>query len=432
MRRALVLSTAALLGCRESPAPAPQADARSLAVGLSPPVAPVAPAAPTPARAPAPQPDARCPWRWSPDTALRLQADGAVTDLVATCTDETLAVAWREGARVRATTRALQADARWSDPVTVGDDATRLGEPTANARDLWLAWETAAPLSASGVRVAAVRNGVVLRSEPTVLGRGRVTQLHTLHGQGDIGLVAATLTGRDGPQALLLRMSATGTLPTGGARLGDGTTVASAPGSTAFLAVLRRGDGTGPGRWQLLGWRIDARLAAAFGQSVRPGVWGALPEGAASTVGTLPLGPGTFEFIPRATEDGAVLMQTVVGAERGMALVLWFSGDVTERMIAPLMVAPSALASIAPADQGTVRVEYWDETHTLVTRRVTRQGAEAPVAVDAPLPSAPAVLAVAHGTRRLRCGGSAWRVTLVTAEPGSPPQLNADRTDCGR
>ena len=430
MRRALVLSTAALLGCRESPAPAPQTDAASLAVGLSPPAAPEAPSAPP--RAPAPQADARCPWRWSADTALRLEAAAAVTDLVATCTNETLAVAWREGARVRATTRALQPDARWSDPVTVGDDATRLGEPTAAARDLWLAWETAAPLGASGVRVAAVRNGVVLRSDPTVLGRGRVTQLHTLHGQGDIGLVAATLTGRDGPQTLLLRMSATGTLPTGGARLADGTTVASAPGSTAFLAVLRRGEGTGPGRWQLTAWRIDARLAAAFGQSVRPGVWGALPEGAASTVGALPLGPGTFDFIPRATEDGAVLVQTVVGAERGMARVAWFGDTPADARIVPLQVAPSALASIGRDDDAAARAEYWDETHALVTRRVTRQGAEDPVAVEAPLPAAPAVLAVAHGTRRLRCGRGAWRVALVTAEPASPPQLTADRADCSR
>jgi len=425
VRRLLAILGATLLGCRETPRPSPEAPEASLAVGLSPLVPAVSPtpAPPTPSS----PSTARCGWRWGPDTALRIEATGPVSDLVATCAGDALGVAWREGSRVRASTRALQPDATWADPVTVADDATRLGEPTAAGRDLWLAWETAGPPSTSGVRVAVVRNGVVVRSGPTVLGRGRVTHLHALHGIDDLALVAATLASREGPQTLLLRMSATGALPTGGALLSPGMAVASAPGTTAFLAVQRRAGAVEGGPWVAEGWHVDARLAAAFGQSPRPGVWGALPDGAARSRGTLALGPGGFAWSPRATDDGAVLVQTVLGAERGMARVAWWSEP--PRLIA-LRVAPSGLSAVTTETAGRVRVEYWDEDHTLVAREVSPEGPEAPRALASPLPNAPAVLAVSYGTRSLRCNGLGWRLALVSAEEGQSPVLTADRADC--
>ncbi len=399
-------------------------------VGLRPTAPDPAPPTPPPDGSPSTA-ETRCPWRWQPETALRVEAAGPVSDLVATCAGGSLAAAWREGATVRAVTRALRPEAPWGDPVTVGDDATRLGEPTAVGGDLWLAWETAGLASMSGVRVAVVRNGVVVRSGPTMLGRGRVSHLHALHGTDDLALVAATHQSREGPTTLLLRISARGTLPTAGARLSSGMAVASAPGGTAFVAVQRRAGPVEGGPWVLEGWSLDTRLAAAFGQSIRPGVWGALPEGAARPLGTLGLGPGSFAWSPGATDDGAVLVQTVIGAERGMARVAWFAGaDGREARMVALRVAPSALAAITRDVSGEVRVRYWDEDHTLVERRVGPEGMDDPRPLSSPLPSAPAVLAVSHGTRTVRCDGVSWRLALVTAAEGESPVLTADRDDC--
>lgn len=425
VRRSGLLLSIALLGCQRRPVAPAAPPAPGLSIDLAPGSVDAGAAAPvTATETPS---EARCGWQWPAESALEIAAaPEAVTAFDVACTGRALVAFWHRGATLTAASRSLSADSAWGDAVEISREASAMGTSLGAAQGAWVAYESPGPT----LRVASLRNDVLRRSDPVQLGRVAAIQPMVLWAQDNLAVVAVTLAERGHERVLIARVSTDGQIPAAGAVLGDGVAVAVHPGARAWVAVAtaERHERGAAGPWSLTGWRIDPRLAGAFGASIRAGQFGALPPDAATRLGSLTLGHGRFEVSPYASASGAVLYQTVLGAERGMARLAWVGEGAPSRV--DLRTAPSALAGVFERDPDTVEARYWDEQNTLVSRLISRTEAAPPRPLDAPLADAPAVLARAQGTRTVLCGGTRWRLSLSTTRANEPARLEAAREDC--
>ena len=115
-----------------------------------------------------------------------------------------------------------------------------------------------------------------------------------------------------------------------------------------------------------------------------------------------------MEFSPEASEAGALLVQGVIGAERGGASFVRFGGEGAAEEVF-LGVIPSALGDVW-SDGARHTARWWDERYR-PRARVFGDGA-VEGAPGAPLPDAFAALRAARYDRRLRCGARVWAVTV--------------------
>ncbi len=115
-----------------------------------------------------------------------------------------------------------------------------------------------------------------------------------------------------------------------------------------------------------------------------------------------------MEFSPEASEAGALLVQGVIGAERGGASFVRFGREGAAGEVF-LGVTPSALGDVW-SDGARHTARWWDERYRPRARffgEGAREGAP-----GAPLPDAFAALRAGRYDRRLRCGARVWAVTV--------------------
>lgn len=119
-----------------------------------------------------------------------------------------------------------------------------------------------------------------------------------------------------------------------------------------------------------------------------------------------------MEFSPEASEAGALLVQGVLGAERGAASFVRFGREGGAEEVF-LGVIPSALGDVW-SDGARHTARWWDERYRPRARVLGGDAGE--VAPGAPLSDAFAALRAGRYDRRLRCGARVW---AVTAEQGA-------------
>lgn len=115
-----------------------------------------------------------------------------------------------------------------------------------------------------------------------------------------------------------------------------------------------------------------------------------------------------MEFSPEASEAGALLVQGVIGAERGGASFVRFGREGAAEEVF-LGVIPSALGDVW-SDGARHTARWWDERYR-PRARVFGEGA-VEGAPGAPLPDAFTALRASRHDRRLRCGTRVWAVTV--------------------
>mgnify|MGYP007070989553 CR=1 FL=1 len=367
----------------------------------------------TPADAPAialppPPPDAAvaCPWSWSPDSALALEAppEGMAFDWAVACPVGHIAVALRTGTHLAVRSRALEHDARWSDAITVADDVASLGQPGIAAGTLWVAWLT----TTRTLRAARVdeRAHPVEGMAPPL--DGTWTDPRVLDAHADRALLAAGYHRAQTDRVVLLRLGLGASMPAR-ATLADGTIAATAPGPRRRVYVLTRDPQAQGGPWTLRALDIDATLALAMAGS-GANAFSALPEGAVSSSAALGVGPGHFEFAA-PTREGTVLFQTAVGAERGAARLAWF-GDAAAPAMVTLPLAPSALGDVFDDASGGRRATatWWSDEQSPTRATVTPDGIVASAVLGPAARDARAALSEARDTRLVWCGNVPWRI----------------------
>lgn len=115
-----------------------------------------------------------------------------------------------------------------------------------------------------------------------------------------------------------------------------------------------------------------------------------------------------MEFSPEASEAGALLVQGVIGAERGAASFARFGREGAAEEVF-LGVIPSALGDVW-SEGGAHTARWWDERYRPRVRVFGEGAGEG--APGGPLSSAFAALRAARHDRRLRCGARVWAVTV--------------------
>ncbi|MFO0649083.1 MAG: hypothetical protein U0326_22770 [Polyangiales bacterium] len=369
-----------------------------------------------------------CPWKWSDETALTLDAPAdAPFDFEAVCSASQLSVVWRSGASAALTSRALRQDATWSAPSALGDDVSTLGRPYAASTAVWVAWTTP-----TGTLRSARVDGAVMRSSDAI------PALHTtfrspfvLFARGDHALVASTFRRRLVDQVIVHRVGV-GSAPPSGALLSEGSLVAASTGARPRLVTMTNIPRSQGGPWHLKGWRLDASVAMTLAAPAAEGAFGVMPEGGAASSADLPVGIGRFEFTRTLGErTGAMLFQTVLGAERGAPRVAWFGDDTPVVMTLPVAVTSLGATFDATAgDAGTQGAEilWWGDQNALERATVTPAGLGAPTRIGARLATEFTVYEAARNTRWVTCGAERWRVTA--RREGASVRLGAAREAC--
>jgi hypothetical protein len=417
---ALATLSIAFAACRETPvATAPDARAGR----VSPQAIDLRPPPPSPPSAPA-----ACPWRWSDATALTLDAPAdAPFDVEAACSSTQLSIVWRSGASAAFTARPLRENAPWSTPVALGDDVATLGRPYALATATWVAWTS--PL---GVLRSARVDGVVMRSSdalPAVHGRFR--DPFVVYARGDHALIASTYRERQNDRVIVHRVGV-GSAPPSGARLDDGALVVASTGAHARLITLANVPRSAGGPWQLRAWRLDGSVAMALASPSADGAFGVMPEGGAVGSSSLALGIGRFEFTRTLGErSGAVMVQAVLGAERGVPRVAWFDDGAPTLTTLPVAVTSLGATFDATAGDAGARaaeITWWGDANALERATVTPAGMASPRRIGEGLATEFAVYDAARSTRWVVCGAERWRVTA--RRDGASVRVNAARDAC--
>lgn len=221
-------------------------------------------------------------------------------------------------------------------------------------------------------------------------------------------LALRTRSGR--PQALKLAMaSETGLTMLNVAPFGAGRVVAMDDDSPRRVVVLVREDQRVGGPWFLRAWALSApRVTAGATVGLQP-------------LGELPIGPGSFEVLPTITRDGAVVFQTVVGAERGVLRLARFAAQ--SPTLTLLGVAPAALGSV----DGDGVLTWWDADYAPHRSRVTEGGLRDDRITGAALSDARAALSATEATRSLECGGLHWTITMEhsASDAGTAREMTA-------
>ena len=249
--------------------------------------------------------------------------------------------------------------------------------------------------------------------------------------RGDQALVAATYTARRVDRVIVHRVGV-GAAPPAGALVGDGQVVAAEAGERPVLVGLVKVDGARGGPWHLRAWRFDAPVAMALAAPATPGSFGVLPDGGAAQGALLPVGVGRFEFARAlAPGSGALLFQTVLGAERGAPRVAWFPArGAPETLVLPVAMTGvgAALDAGGEADARRVSITYWGDRNALERAAVTPSNLGAPARVGAPLASEFAVYEAARTTQWVTCDGAPWRVEA--RRDGATVRVFARREAC--
>jgi len=115
-----------------------------------------------------------------------------------------------------------------------------------------------------------------------------------------------------------------------------------------------------------------------------------------------------MEFSAEASEAGALLVQGVIGAERGAASFVRFGREGPAEEVF-LGVIPSALGDVW-SDGARHTARWWDERYRPRARVFGEAAGEVPP--GAPLSDAFAALRAGRYDRRLRCGARVWAVTV--------------------
>ncbi|MEZ4391462.1 MAG: hypothetical protein R3A48_10235 [Polyangiales bacterium] len=196
--------------------------------------------------------------------------------------------------------------------------------------------------------------------------------------------------------------------------LARGSIGATSSGERALVtAVVTRDDGTVwlRGRW------LDARAALRAlvgGRVSAPRAW--------LTDASIRLPHRGIAFSPAASDEGALLYQGVIGAERGGAGLARFGLDGAAEDVF-LGVIPSALGDVLSSG-GAHLARWWDERYRPVARRYRGARAEESLAPGEAVGDAFAALDAGRLTRRLRCGDGEWSLRL------EPTRVTARREDC--
>ncbi len=353
---------------------------------------------------------APCPWAWSDDDALALEAPtDAPFEFAAACSGAQLSVVWRVASAAAVASRALRPEAKWQAPRALADDAASLGRPLGAATAVWVAWTT----PSGSLRSARVDGGVMRAADVLPAEHARFRDAVVLHARGDQALVAATYTARRVDRVIAHRVGV-GSAPPAGAVVGDGQVVAAAAGERPVLVGLVKVDGARGGPWHLRAWRFDAPVAMALTAPATAGAFGVLPDGGAAASALLPVGIGRFEFA-RALAPGsaALLFQTVLGAERGAPRVAWFPPrGAPEALLLPVAMTGvgAALDAGGESNARRVAITYWGDRNALERAAVTPSNLGAPARVGAALASEFAVYEAARSTQWVTCDGAPWRV----------------------
>lgn len=151
------------------------------------------------------------------------------------------------------------------------------------------------------------------------------------------------------------------------------------------------------GRW------IDVDAALDAMRARRSGV-----DGAWRSDARVALPHRGAEFSPEASEAGALLVQGVIGAERGAASFVRFGPEGAAEEVF-LGVIPSALGDVW-SDGARHTARWWDERYR--PRARVFGGAAGEDAPGAPLSDAFAALRAGRYDRRLRCGARVWAVSV--------------------
>lgn len=369
-----------------------------------------------------------CPWRWRDETALSLDAPADEPfEFEAACSASQLSIVWRSGASAAVTTRALREDAAWSAPLALGDDVSTLGRPYASSTAVWVAWTT--PTGA--LRSARVDGAVMRSADATPALHATFRGAFVLFAQGDHALVASTHRRRLVDQVIVHRVGV-GSAPPAGALLGEGSLVAASTGSRPRVVTLTNIPRSQGGPWHLKAWRLDASVAMALAAPAAEGIFGVMPEGGAASSADLPVGIGRFEFTRTLGErTGAMLFQTVLGAERGAPRVVWFDVDSPVLMTLPVAVTSLGATFDAPSgDAGThgAEIVWWGDQNALERAAVTPAGLGAPTRIGARLATEFTVYEAARNTRWVTCGAERWRVTA--RREAESVRLGAAREAC--
>lgn len=393
-RTALLLALA-IVACRrpDRASPPPLEDAHPVA---APPAAPLPPCGPV----------------FAADDVAPVGAGAADAPLTlhAACSDDALAVAWRAGAATGWAVHPLRDGTRWGAGTWDVPPSIRGGAVTVDRGALWSAVIgrdlalslLRAPEASAPLRITAASVQAREWFDPQVL-----------WADGARALVAITVRpSGSGREVWLLAL---GGGPAAWSPVGPGTLAATAAGPRALVTRV----GVSADRAVTLrGQWVDARAALREMTAGRV----ALGAAALGVEASVPLPHTGIEFTPRASDDGAVLYQAVIGAERGAAGVAVFARDGAARAES-LPMAPSALGDVVGEGDGYT-LHWWDERYvprrrTVRGARVTGESEGAPAAG-----SAFGALDAARVTRHLWCNGAPW---VITAAGGS---LRARREDC--
>lgn len=386
MRREAVVVVALLGACRrDAPAPAPREPARDVTA----PPAPTLPPAPVDA---GPDP---CAPRFNERLPAPIELEGP---LALACDEGRVVGRWRAlGVEVQGE-HALREGASWQ--ITSLLDAQGAPPPV----------EVSVGVQSGVVQLAALSRSQTLTVDVGDAGGGEVSLAtlglreaaspRVLYARGGRALVVMNARASGGERAVWL------------VALGDGAATATPamPGAlgavrsgapSLLTAVVTQADRTVSlrGRWL----DVDAALAATRAPRARL-------DGAWRTDASVALPHRGAEFSPTVSDDGALLVQGVIGAERGAASLVRFrpEGGAEEVFLG---VIPSALGDVWRTRQG-VTARWWDERYRPRTRRF---GHDAGAAVSAPgeaLADAFAALRAARLDRRLLCGDRVWAVSV--------------------
>lgn len=305
------------------------------------------------------------------------------------CDGAGLITLWREGTMAWAARWSARPGTDW-EHFTLSVTATSVGTPISRMGVAWVPWsDRQGSLHVARIEGNELRQGRAL---------GRYDDVWPIDASATRALLA--LRARSGrPQPLRLAVaSEQGISFPQTDPIGAGRVVAMDDGSPRRVVALVREDDRAGGPWFLRGWALEAPRIAE-GATVR-----------LQSLGEVPVGPGSFEVLPTITREGAVVLQTVLGAERGVLRLARFGPNGTALTL--LGVAPAALGAVD--SEGVLT--WWDAHHTPHRSRLTEGGLRDDVVTGPALPDARATLAAAEATRAIECGGLRWTVTMESGE----------------
>jgi hypothetical protein len=319
------------------------------------------------------------------------------------CDDRGFVLSWRMGTRLVIARRALDHEASWTTPTVVADDVSSLGRAGQVGAHVWVPWVS----THRGLRVVRVADGLQSPDPAMPPASGVFSQPFVLGGDGDAALLLLRHRHRSTDRLVVMRVGFDrGAV---GAELTAGEVQTVRAGAEPVALVMAR-EATAQGEVNVMrAWRFHMSTALTLAGKTFAERVSALPAGSVRAGAPLVVGRGRFEVSPLAPGADAVLMQTVLGAERGTVRVGWFP-PTGEPEALTLPFAAQALGSAVADGAHAVHITWWDEHNVPLRARVTPDGIHDVERIGAAEATARVAQQTARDTRVVWCGPTAWTV----------------------